>query len=186
METLANIILKTTDLSDISNKIAVARDFPTRNPDLDIEITVAEGRWEFGSPYIPLEVTIWFNPDFRDAIADQILRSLKIEAKERSVTFGRHKITYIGYPTRFNFIYEFPYLDENNDRFKTLLEVDVRELFVTEGEIKIDHVEHAVMKYTVAKPIEIGVENTHINRFFDARLNYYTFKLLQKKQLPLN
>jgi hypothetical protein len=177
-QTLQNVIEKTVDLT--------AAGFSISNAQHDIAIMVNRGRGLFGVPYLPLEVTVSFSPAFLNEVADQIVKSLDIQIKERSITFGRHKITYMGFPNRFNFVYEFPYVEEGNEKFKVLFEVRMREIFAAEGKIRIEHVEHGLVEYTIAKPIEIIVENTEIDRFFEGRLNYHTLKLFRKKPLPVN
>jgi hypothetical protein len=186
IETLVQLICKTTKMSDITSKAVFVRSFLDVDQSIPLNVVMQRGDFIYGAPYQPIEVHVWFSQDFINSITYQITTNLNVEAKERTVIHGRHKITYVGYPTRFNFVYEFPFENENGERLKTLFEVRMDELFITEGELKIEHVEHGLTKYTITQPIEIWLENTDIDRFFDARLNYYTFKLLQKKQLPVN
>jgi hypothetical protein len=177
---LREIIKNAIDLSDISNNIT----YDPSNWEADIRIVINEGSGWFGSPYKPFDVVIFFRDRFIDHWAKEVTKNITVEPKELTVNHGRHKITYVGYPSRFNIVHEFPFKDGNGDNVKALFEVNMNDLFMVSSKLKIEHIEHGVMEYNVIYPIRVTLDNTRIDRWFDSRLNYYAIKLLKARFIP--
>jgi hypothetical protein len=168
-------------VSDIAPTLQIEniyRDWNNKYSGTDIYITLTIGRGSFGSPYKPIVISIEISEQIVRKFIDHALKDLELKVDRRVIYHGRHKITYNGYPSQMTLATQLPLLNLDGVENTYVINVNIDRIYLNEGELRIDHVEHGSYTYKIAKPLLVRFESTNVDRLNDNRLSYYALKTL--------
>jgi hypothetical protein len=178
---LRDILYKELYVSDIAPTLQIEniyREWNSKYSGTDIYITLTIGRGSFGSPYKPIVISIEISEQIVRKFIDHALKDLELKVDRRVIYHGRHKITYNGYPSQMTLATQLPLLNLDGVENTHVLNINIDRVYLDEGELRIDHVEHGSYTYKIEKPLLVRFQSTIVDPLNDNRLSYYALKTL--------
>ena len=113
---------------------------------------------------------------------DDVLRDFKPDVRRRTITLGRHRVSFDGYPTHLVFQYT-PRFRLTHTTPPLMLSVRLNEYYIAPSTLRLEHPEHGVNEYTVTKPLFATFTNTATSTHFTAKLNAWSVRTLPVQPL---
>jgi hypothetical protein len=145
----------------------------------EITVDVFKGRGIFGNQYEPIQLNVYIASNVIEKFLDYIVKDLDVSKDYRTIYYGRHKIKYYGYPSRFTIISKLPLLDIDGMDNTFVFNVNLPVFYISEGLLEIEHLEHGIMKYNVMKDMLVSFRSTRVHSDNDARFNHYALETLK-------
>jgi hypothetical protein len=171
-------IIKEIDFSDIIHGV----ECPDVQPNERVGFDIREERW-FGS-FKPISITVDLPHFFVSDYARLVARQVDFTVKEQVVYFGRHKITYTGYPSRFMINATLPFKDEYGRPVSALFDVNLSDYFVDVGKLIAEHPEHGKVEVEVCSPFIATFFSVNTTSRFQHRLNYHLLNMMVERRPP--
>jgi hypothetical protein len=182
IDEIVKLLEKEIYLSDMSNDYIIRnkyRDYTFPSVPYDICIEIDVGRGTFGFRYLPMTINVRLSNEVIDKFTDHVMKNLRFESDKRVIYFGRHKITYEGYPFQFTIATQLPLLNLDGVNDEIVMNINLRQYHMAKGKMTIEHVEHGKYEYNVERDIVVSFGSTLVHRENDSRLGYYALKNLK-------
>jgi hypothetical protein len=179
---IRDILYSELYISDIAPTLQIEniyRDWNSKYSGTDIYITLTMGRGSYGEPYKPIVISVDISEQTVRKFVDHVLKDLELKSDRRVIYHGRHKITYNGYPSQMTLATQLPLLNLDGVENTHVLNINIDRVYLDEGELRIDHVEHGSYTYKIAKPLLVRFQSTIVDPLNDNRLSYYALKNLK-------
>jgi hypothetical protein len=171
-------IIKEIDFSDIIHGV----ECPDAKPNERIGFNIWEERWF--SSHKPISITIILPHFFVIDYARLVTKQVEHTVKEQVIYFGRHKITYTGYPSRFMINATLPFKDEYGRPVSALFDVNLSDYFVDVGKLIAEHPEHGKVEVEVCSPFLATFYSVNTTSRFQHRLNYHLLRMMVERRTP--
>jgi hypothetical protein len=182
LNNLRDILYKELYVSDIAPTLQIEniyREWNNKYSGTDIYITLTIGRGSYGNPYKPIVISVEISEPIVGKFTDHVLKDLELKCDRRVIYHGRHKISYKGYPSQMTIATQLPLLNLDGVENTHVLNINIDRIYLDEGELRIDHVEHGSYTYKIAKPLLVRFQSTIVDPLNDNRLSYYALKNLK-------
>jgi hypothetical protein len=179
---IRDILYKELYVSDIAPTLQIENiygEWNNKYSGTDIYITLTMGRGSYGNPYKPIVISIEISEQIVRKFIDHALKDLELKCDRRVIYHGRHKISYKGYPSQMTIATQLPLLNLDGVENTHVISVNIDRIYLDEGELRIDHVEHGSYTYKIAKPLLVRFQSTIVDPLNDNRLSYYALKNLK-------